>query len=141
MTEARELGSLTLPSELANLETFQAQLAAWAEQAGLEPKRIGMLTMALEELFVNICDYAYPDGPGPVWMNGRQEGVSFVVELIDEGPAFDPDSLAEPDLEAELEARSIGGLGWFLVRKIADRLESFRQDGRNIVRLTLHGRS
>ena len=140
MTEVRELGSITLPAELANLEPLQEHLAAWAAEAGLEPKRIGMLTMALEEIFVNLCDYAYPDGAGPVWLNCREEGGSFITEVIDEGPAFDPDSLPDPDLEADLETRHVGGLGWFLVRKIADRLESFRQDGRNIVRLTLHCR-
>ena len=49
----------------------------------------------------------------------------------------DAASLAEPDLTAALEERKIGGLGWFLVRQIADRLECFRQEGRNVVRLSL----
>ena len=47
-------------------------------------------------------------------------------------------SIGEPDLAAAIEDRKIGGLGWFLVRQIADQLDCFRQDGRNVVRLTLN---
>lgn len=135
---SQALGSMTLAAELANLDALQDFLADCATRFGLEPRRIGMLTMALEEVFVNICDYAYPAGPGPVSLNCRDEGERFVAEVIDEGQAFDLNAVAEPDLDADLESRRIGGLGWFLVRKIADQLDCLRQDGRNIVRLTLH---
>ncbi|MBK5914198.1 ATP-binding protein [Rhodocyclus purpureus] len=138
MSKSPSPGSISLLAELANLEVLQNHLADCATRFGLEPRRIGMLTMALEEVFVNICDYAYPAGPGPVTLNCRDEGEHFVAEVIDEGEAFDLGSVAEPDLDADLETRRIGGLGWFLVRKIADRLDCFRQDGRNIVRLTLN---
>ncbi len=138
MSTMRELGSLTVVAELTNLEALQDHLAGCATEFGLEPKRIGLLVMALEEIFVNICDYAYPAGPGPVVMNCRDQGEQFVAEVIDEGQAFDVSSVAEPDLEADLETRKIGGLGWFLVRKIADELDCFREDGRNIVRMSLN---
>ncbi|MFA5626442.1 MAG: ATP-binding protein [Thiohalomonadaceae bacterium] len=137
MTTSRELGSLTLAAELANLEALQEYLAGCATQFGLEPRRIGMLTMALEEIFVNICSYAYPAGQGPVTLTCRDEGEHFIAEVSDEGQAFDITSVAEPDLKADIETRNIGGLGLFLVRKVVDQLDYFRQDGRNIVRLTL----
>ncbi len=138
VSKSRELGAISLTAELSNLEGLQDHLAGCATQFGLNPRRIGMLTMALEEVFVNICDYAYPASPGPVLLTCRDEGEHFVVEVIDEGQAFDVASVTEPDLHASIEARRIGGLGWFLVRKIADKLECLRQDGRNIVRLTLN---
>ena len=125
-------------AELTNLEALQDHVARCAAEFGLESRRIGLLTMALEEIFVNICDYAYPSVPGPVVVNCRDQGERFVAEVIDEGQAFDVSSVAEPDLEADLETRRIGGLGWFLVRKIADQLDCFREDGRNIVRMSLN---
>lgn len=133
-----EFDSLTLAAELVNLEPLQEHLAACAVAFGLAPKRVGMLTMAFEEVFVNICHYAYPAGPGPVTLNCRAAGAQFVAEVIDEGIAFDMNSIGEPDLAAAIEDRKIGGLGWFLVRQIADQLDCFRQDGRNVVRLTLN---
>lgn len=134
----RPMGSLTLTAELANLAAFQEHLASCATAFGLAPKRVSMLTMAFEEIFVNICYYAYPAGPGPVTLSCRDEGTRFVAEIIDEGVAFDVASIGEPDLEADIDARRIGGLGWFLVRKISDQLDCFREDERNIVRLTLN---
>lgn len=135
---SRDLGTLSLPAELVNLEAMQDHLAACASAFGLAPKRVGMLTMAFEEIFVNICNYAYPAEPGTVTLTCHDEGAQFVAQIMDEGVAFDVAAIGDPDLEADIDARQIGGLGWFLVRKIADQLDCFREDGRNIVRLALN---
>jgi len=135
---SRELNSITLAAELANLEALQEHLAGCATSFGLAPKRVGMLTMAFEEIFVNICNYAYRSGPGTVTLTCRDDGAQFVAEVIDEGEAFDVASIGEPDLAADIDTRKIGGLGWFLIRKIADELHCFRRDGQNIVRLTMN---
>lgn len=135
---SRECGSLTLPAELANLGALQEHLVGCAAASGLAQKRVGMLAMAFEEVFVNICHYAYPAGPGSVTLRCREAGGQFVVEVVDEGIAFDAALIGEPDLQAGVDDRKIGGLGWFLVRRVADRLDCFRQDGRNVVRLALN---
>ncbi len=133
-------GSIVQSAELEKLDVLQSHLIACAEEFGLDQRRTGMLSMAIEEIFVNICHYAYPDSPGQVVLNcrGEREGKDFVVEIIDQGRPFDVSEISEPDLSADIETRRIGGLGWFLVRKIADVLDCFRDNGSNIVRLTLH---
>ena len=132
--------SIMQSAELERLGVLQSHLTACAEQFGLDQQRTEMLSMAIEEIFVNICHYAYPDSPGPVILNcrGEREGKDFVVEIIDQGCPFDISKVSEPDLSADIETRKIGGLGWFLVRKIADVLDCFRDNGSNIVRLNLH---
>ena len=132
------LGSMSQSAELDKLEALQACLVVAARQFGLDQRRAGMLALALEEIFVNICLYAYPDSPGPVALNCRREGGRLVVEIIDQGRPFELSSIAEPDLSADLDTRRVGGLGWFLVRQVADVVDCFRQDGRNVVRLTLN---
>ena len=134
----RGVDSQTLAAELGNLEPLQEHLARCATAFGVTPKRVSMLTMAFEEIFVNICHYAYPEAPGGVTLTCRDAGAQFIIEVVDEGIAFDVASIGEPDLTATVDDRKIGGLGWFLVRQIADRLDCFRLDGRNIVRLTLN---
>ena len=133
-------GSIAQPAELEKLEILQEHLRTGAEQFGLDQRRTGMLSMAVEEIFVNICHYAYPDAPGQVALTcrGEHEDKDFVVEIIDQGRPFDISQISEPDLSADIETRRIGGLGWFLVRKVADVLECFRDNESNIVRLTLH---
>ena len=130
-------GSMLQPAELEKLEALQEHLAGCARQFGLEARRAGMLALALEEIFVNICHYAYPDTPGPVVLNCRNDGDRLVVEVVDHGRPFDLSAISEPDLAADIDARPVGGLGWFLVRQVADELDCFRADGRNVVRLTL----
>ena len=130
-------GSMLQPAELEKLEALQDHLAGCAREFGLEARRAGMLALALEEIFVNICHYAYPDTPGPVVLNCRGEGDRLVVEVVDHGRPFDLSAISEPDLAADIDARPVGGLGWFLVRQVADELDCFRADGRNVVRLTL----
>ena len=130
-------GSMLQPAELEKLEALQDHLAGCAREFGLEARRAGMLALALEEIFVNICHYAYPDTPGPVVLNCRSDGDRLVVEVVDHGRPFDLSAISEPDLAADIDARPVGGLGWFLVRQVADELECFRADGRNVVRLTL----
>jgi serine/threonine-protein kinase RsbW len=130
--------SIARPAVLENLGAFQDHLTARATKFGIDERRVAMLALALEEIFVNICHYAYPESAGAVILTCKDDGEDFVVEVMDEGLPFDASGLAEPDLTASIEGRRIGGLGWFLVRQVVDELDCKRLDGRNIVRLTLH---
>ena len=129
--------SLSLVSDPAQLETLQSQLAETARSVGVDSKRIGRLLLAFEEVFVNICLYAYPDEPGPIRLRCHLDGGEFVTEIADEGPPFDPDCLPEPDQMADIDERPVGGLGWFLVHRLVDRVESSHDDSGNRVRLFL----
>jgi serine/threonine-protein kinase RsbW len=133
-------GPITKPALLQNLPAFQESLGACAAENGVEPDRAENLALAFEEVFVNICNYAYPQGPGEVTLACRIESGAFVAEIMDQGQPFDPASAPEPDLEADLDARSIGGLGWFLVPRLVDDFQYRRAEGRNIVRLILRRR-
>jgi serine/threonine-protein kinase RsbW len=132
--------SITRPAVLANLHVFQDHLGTCAAHHGLAPECADALALALEEVFVNLCRYAYPDGAGAVTLACRGDGESFIVEISDQGRPFDAAGLPEPELSRDIDARPVGGLGWFLVRRLIDELDCRRQDGRNIVRLTMHGR-
>ncbi len=129
---------MTRSAELQHLDAFQEDVADCARGFGLDEVRIGRLALAFEEVFVNICHYAYAGKPGPVAVHCRKVGVQLVVEVVDSGQPFDGTKLAEPDLDADIESRHIGGLGWFLVRRMVDALDCQRVDDQNIVRLTMN---
>jgi len=129
---------MTRSAEVQYLDAFQAFVADCARQFGLDELRMGRLALAFEEIYVNICHYAYADKPGPVTVHCRNVSAQLVVELVDAGQPFDATTLAEPDLDADIESRHIGGLGWFLVRRMVDALDCQRVDDQNIVRLTMN---
>jgi anti-sigma regulatory factor (Ser/Thr protein kinase) len=55
------------------------------------------------------------------------------VRIEDRAPAFDPLGLPEPDREASLDERPIGGLGVYLIRQMVDEATYRYADGRNIL--------
>lgn len=62
-------------------------------------------------------------------MPGRAGRVE--IRLEDEGVAFDPLSRTDPDVTLDAQARQIGGLGIFMVKRSMDQVSYCRQAGRN----------
>ncbi|MCR5687773.1 MAG: ATP-binding protein [Lachnospiraceae bacterium] len=96
------------------------------------------LDIAVEELFVNICNYAYtPDtGDAVVRVSFEKEPASVTITFIDSGVAFDPVAKPDPDVELPIEERPIGGLGIYMVKQSMDGMYYERRDDQNI--LTIH---
>lgn len=104
-----------------------------ALEANLPDARIGELELLLEEVFTNVCRHAYPDGmQGVVAITYSVPGPGELsVEVADQGTEFNPLMAAPPDLTSNLESRSIGGLGIFLVKTLANSLAYRRERGWN----------
>jgi serine/threonine-protein kinase RsbW len=80
--------------------------------------------LALDEVFMNVVMHGTtPDGPPrEVSVVLRYEGSAVTMVMEDDGPAFDPLTLAAPDIDAPIEERELGGLGVFLVRELMDEV-------------------
>ncbi len=129
--------TLIRAAEVGNLEEVIGFVEECADRCGLDAQRKFGLLVAIEEAFVNVCHYAYPDGAGNVELACGCEGESFMVELADDGIAFDILSLPDPDTTAGIMDREIGGLGVHFIRKLTDDVSYRREAGRNILRLVL----
>jgi serine/threonine-protein kinase RsbW len=79
------------------------------------------LALVIEELVVNAINYG-GQAEGQGWAEVRVEpaegGVTVLIE--DNGRAFDPFSVAEPDTDLDLDSRAVGGLGVHFVREMTD---------------------
>ena len=127
--------TIRLPAEVANLEAANAFVEACHARAGLGGEKTFKVLLALEEAFVNICHYAYPEGSGDVDIACRSDNGVFVLELADSGRPFDILSLPDPDTTLTIEDRPVGGLGVLLIRTLSR--PSYRREGsRNILRMT-----
>lgn len=97
------------------------------------------LDIAIEEFFVNVASYAYPqatpENPGTVLFayTYATNPSSITVEIIDHGVAFDP--LAQPEARkvADASAASVGGLGIMMARNSVDSVSYTRVDGANVI--------
>lgn len=77
-------------------------------------------------------------GAGVFTIRLDQAPEGFKMVFIDDGKAFDPTTeVATPDVAASAEDRGIGGLGIFMVKKMARSVSYARQDGKNVLTVVM----
>lgn len=93
------------------------------------------LETSVEEVFVNISSYAYPNKKGNVSITliKDQKSKSFKVIFKDQGIAWNPLTKEDPDITLPSFQRDIGGLGIFLVKKLMDKIYYERKEEENIL--------
>ena len=128
---------LILNSEATELERLDKWMDEFAVRQNL-PKNIHyQVNVALEELVLNVVKHARCKPPqGAIRVSIRLENGAIEIVLSDNGTPFDPLRVPEPDLDADLADRPVGGLGIYLVRGIVDSLRYERRDGKNWLYLT-----
>jgi serine/threonine-protein kinase RsbW len=131
--------TIRLPAKLENLGPILSAVSGFLAKNGLSAGRIQEIELATEEALVNIFNYAYP-GPEPggveVRCRAEEEG-RLIVEFRDKGIPFDVTAQAEPDLDASLPDRKVGGLGVFLIRKLVDEVRYRREEDHNVLTFVL----
>lgn len=96
------------------------------------PERTAMqFDLIVEEVFLNICDYAYREGPGEVRIFCSISDGTVTVRFEDSGPMFDPTAMEHRDIGDDVAGWPVGGLGIRLTLGIADKAEYSYGDGRN----------
>lgn len=96
------------------------------------------LSLVVEEAASNVIRHGYAAGGREGSLSMERDGDSVTVEIVDDGPPFDPFTIAAPDLDAPLMDREVGGLGVEMMRRMTDR-QSYRRDGdRNRLTLVKH---
>ncbi|BAB75122.1 ATP-binding protein [Anabaena sp. FACHB-709] len=125
---------LTIKSELKLLnqvqQWFEDFSLKYLSQLGWTEGQLYRLNLALAEGFTNAVRHAHRALPPEttieievsLWIN------KIEIRIWDHGNPFDPDAIAEP-VPGTLQ---VGGYGWFLLRRLADRVVYERsEDGRN----------
>ena len=125
--------SLALQAKAEYLRRFMDFVRIGAMKADFPAARLYELDLVVEEIFLNVCHHAYPDGaPGIVvvtyWVLAPGE---LKVEIADQGTEFNPLAADSPDVTLDIEHRPIGGLGILLTKRLAPSLTYQRRDGWN----------
>ena len=129
---------LRIPAKLEGMDVILAFVSLLLDINGCSTKARTQLQIAVEELYVNVTLYAYPDGDGWAEIRGSVEDGIVTFTLIDAGRPFDPLAKEDPDIMLSGEERGIGGLGIFMVKNTMDEMAYEYRDGCN--RLTLRKR-
>jgi anti-sigma regulatory factor (Ser/Thr protein kinase) len=132
-----EGNELEIDAKKENLPKVTAFIEERMEEAGFTPKAITVVTLAVEEIFVNIASYAYDQDNGKAKIRVEMTGdpVTAVITFIDQGKQFDPMAKEDPDVSLPAEERTVGGLGIFMTKKLVDDMSYEYKDGQNVLKL------
>ncbi len=125
---------ITLPAEAERVSVFLEVVERFAQELAFPPSRIQRLVLVLEEALLNVVRYAYGgEAGGDVDIRCWGTEVGMSLEVRDRGRPFDPLSVPDPDLSKGVAERPVGGLGIFLIKKMADEVSYRREDETNIL--------
>ena len=134
--------SLVTTAILDNFEQIEGFIMEHLEEAECPPKPSNHVLIAMEELVVNVCSYAYPDAtpdePGPlrVHLTWRHRPNAIVIEIADDGVPFNPLEKDDPEVPDSIEDAKIGGLGLLMTKKLMNEIEYVREGIANITIIT-----
>lgn len=134
---------LRVQNDLVSLGTVLDEVEAFLVGLRIAADPCAQVMLIVDELASNVVKYAWPTTEVHSFLlrlratpaTDMEPGLRLVIELEDDGVAFDPAAAPVPDLEAPLGAREEGGVGWLLVRSMTDEFAHRRADGRNHLRV------
>jgi anti-sigma regulatory factor (Ser/Thr protein kinase) len=121
----------------ATLGPAQAVVDAFAAAQALDATTKRRLAIIVEELLVNVIDHAMHDRDIALGLQLRHGQDGLVITIDDDSVAFDPRSVAPPELP---NADHGGGVGLAIVKAWADIVSYDSEDGRNRLVLRLRPR-
>lgn len=126
---------LTIDANSRNLPQVQSFIESHLEEAGCPMKTMMQISMAVEEIFINVSSYAYAPGQGDVTVciEFANSSKDVVITFKDHGIPYNPLAKDDPDVSLPAKDRKIGGLGIFLTKRVMDGMTYEYKDGQNIL--------
>lgn len=124
---------LHLSSSATHLYRLRQVMGVIAQRTGLSEEAEMHLRIAITEAAANAIAHGSPHGArNHVRVSFNLDPGALIVDVADQGPGFDPDSIPVPDVDG-VDQR---GYGLMLIRRSVDRVEFFRDESGMLVRMT-----
>lgn len=136
--------SIEISNDPADLDRAMDAFTAFVKAKGIPRAGWSHLQLALDEIVSNIIKYGYDDEDTHLIRISCIVKDDFLeMEIFDDSRPFNVLERSDPDTTQSVEARPIGGLGIFLVKKLLDAHEYTREGNINhlVLRKTFGGRS
>ena len=131
---------LVLKNDSFELGRLAKVLDEFADRHQVPAEARFQLQLCLEEMVLNVINYGFDDDVEHeirVDFAFQMDSRIVTVRILDDGRKFDPlTQVPEPDLDASLEERTVGGLGVHFVRKFMDQARYEHEKGMNLLTLT-----
>ena len=121
---------------IQNYKPFCNWLHSAMKEWNVNQELFNEIDMCSEEIFANITFYAYPEKNGDINVVAEKTSNELILTFTDSGIAYNPLEKPDPDITLPPEERPLGGLGIFMVKKMAENVDYERKDNQNILTLT-----
>ena len=93
------------------------------------------IQMTIEEVFVNIANYAYENGEGKAEITCTilDDPLTAEISFRDSGVPFDPLAHADADISEEALLEHEGGLGIHMIKTYMDSVTYAYENGQNVL--------
>jgi len=133
---------LTRAAELESLPVFRSFIVDCCARYHIPEEVVLDLKLSVDEACTNIITHGYRDmDPGSIMLSFRIEEDRILVQITDFGRCFEPVEGSQPDLEAALEDRELGGLGLYLIYQTMDNIDYVASEDGNQLTFTKYFRS
>lgn len=130
-----DMVSKIFPAKIETLSQVISFVEETLENYECSIKAQTAICVAVEEIFVNVANYAYGDGVGDVTISigFDKESRMVTLRISDKGVPFNPLNKPDPDTTLSVEEREIGGLGIFITKKTMDAVNYTFENKENIL--------
>jgi anti-sigma regulatory factor (Ser/Thr protein kinase) len=133
---SRHASRITIAGNRIGLDRLAGRYARFAVRHKIPARVRRDMYVALEEIVSNVVRHGSRGvRPREISVVLELEKSAFGIRITDDGPEFDPFSVAVPPLDRPVLERPIGGLGIVLVERLTDEHSYSRRGGRNHVGL------
>ncbi len=133
---------LKVESKLENLGRISEFIVETMKLQGIKNSRdIYAVQLAVDEASTNIIKHAYSDKiNGQIFIRCMLNELEseFIVNIVDWGNSFNPNSIPRPDIATGLNARKEGGLGIYFMEKFMDIVKYDFNNGVNRLIMIKH---
>lgn len=124
--------------KLESINKIQEFIRENLDKLKCDPGKLLKIDLIIEELVINIIKHGLKTvEKGSISVAINTEHGKAVLKIKDNGIPFNPLKAEDPDINLGLEKRNPGGLGIYMVKKIAKEINYSYQSGQNQITLIL----
>lgn len=127
---------LNLPANIDSLKEINLAVESFARNNNLDSKVLFNLQLIIEEIVTNICYYAFEGEKGEFSIEVSLSNNNIILVFTDNGIEFDP--IQKDIIEKKKLKDSVpGGLGIYIVKKLAHEMSYNRINNKNILKIVM----
>ncbi|MGN1099036.1 MAG: SpoIIE family protein phosphatase [Christensenellales bacterium] len=130
LNNVEEEEKISVIPDKSSIETVTDFLSATLEKWETPVKLANKAKIAVDEIYSNVVYYS---GATTAEIILTKKCERLEIRFEDDGKAYDPTTAKEPDVTLSAEEREIGGLGIFMVKRMAADIDYKYQNGKNVL--------